>query len=133
MHSPLGGSILYLSSANKNRVSYGASYCDVVISSCVIYNRHSSLLKHSSTIYQTLQLEMAKRGASFNSSSDNNPKLARSDTTTTLADVSTGVTGIYTLTKPVRIEGLHWRAACYNGCSTCSRVCYVNTIDMVLL
>ena len=63
---------------------------------------------------------MAKRGASFNSSSDNNPKLARSDTTT-LADVSTGVTGIYTLTKPVRIEGLHWRAACYNGWSTCMR------------
>ena len=63
---------------------------------------------------------MAKRGASFNSSSDSNPKLARSDTTT-LADVSTGVTGIYTLNKPVRIEGLHWRAACYNGCSTCRR------------
>ena len=61
------------------------------------YNRHSSLLKHSSTIYQTLQLEMAKRGASFNSSSDSTPKLARSDTTT-LAGVSTGVTGIYTLT-----------------------------------
>ena len=84
------------------------------------YNRHSYLLKHSSTIYQTLQLEMAKRGASFDSSSDSNPNLARSDTTT-LADVSTGVTGIYTLTKPVRIEGLHWRAACYNGCSTCRR------------
>ena len=84
------------------------------------YNRHSSLLKHSSTIYQTLQLEMAKRGASFNSSSDSNPKLTKSDTTT-LADVSTGATGIYTLNKPVRIEGLHWRAACYNGCSTCRR------------
>ena len=63
---------------------------------------------------------MAKRGASFNSSSDSNPKLARSDTTT-LADVSTCVTGIYTLTKPVRIEGLHWRVACHNGCSTCRR------------
>ena len=31
------------------------------------------------------------------------------------------MTGIYTLNKPVRIEGLHWRAACYNGCSTCRR------------
>ena len=39
----------------------------------------------------------------------------------TLAAVSSGLTGIYTLTKHVRLHGVHWRAAWYKGCSTCRR------------
>ena len=39
----------------------------------------------------------------------------------TLAAVSSGETGVYTLTKPIRLQGLHWRAAFYKRCSTCSR------------
>ena len=64
------------------------------------------------------QLEMAKRGASFNSG-DFNMKSARSDTT--LDDVSTGLSGIYTLTDPVRLEGVYWRNPIYRGCSICRR------------
>ena len=62
---------------------------------------------------------MAKRGASMDSDEGKTKCVKSSDTT--LAGVSTGLNGIYTLTKPVRLVGLHWCAACYNGCSTCRR------------
>ena len=62
---------------------------------------------------------MAKRGASMDSDEGKTKCVKSCDTT--LASVSTGLNGIYTLTKPVRLVGLHWRAACYNGCSTCRR------------
>ena len=61
---------------------------------------------------------MAKRGASMDFD-EGKTKCVKSDIT--LAAVSTGLNGIYTLTNPVRLEGVHWRAACYNGCSTCRR------------
>ena len=47
-------------------------------------------------------------------------KFVKSDVT--LAAVSIGGTGVYTLTKPIQLQGLHWRAAFfYKGCSICSR------------
>ena len=64
------------------------------------------------------RLAMAKRGASFDSD-DFNAKSARSNTT--LADVSTGLSGIYILTDPVRLEGVYWRNPIYRGCSICRR------------
>ena len=60
---------------------------------------------------------MAKRAASMDSDEGKTKSVKISDPT--LANASTGLNGIYTLTKPVRLVGLHWRAACYNGCSTC--------------
>ena len=64
------------------------------------------------------RLAMAKRGASFDSD-DFNAKSARSNTR--LADVSTGLSGIYILTDPVRLEGVYWRNPIYRGCSICRR------------
>ena len=61
---------------------------------------------------------MAKRRASFNSD-DFNTKSARSNTT--LADVSTGLSGIYILTGPFRLEEVYWRNPIYRGCSICRR------------
>ena len=61
---------------------------------------------------------MAKRGASFDSG-DFNTKSARSNTT--LADVSTGLSGIYILKDPVRLEGVFWRNPIYRGCLICRR------------
>ena len=49
----------------------------------------------------------------------NTTKFVKSDVT--LAAVSSGGTGVYTLTKPIQLQGLHWRAAFYKGCSICSR------------
>ena len=61
---------------------------------------------------------MAKRSASFDYG-DINTKSARSNTT--LADVSTGLSGIYTLTDPVRLDGVYWRNPFYWVCSICRR------------
>ena len=61
---------------------------------------------------------MAKRGAPFDYG-DFNTKSARSNTT--LADVSTGLSGIYILTDHVHLKGVHWHNPIYRGCSICRR------------
>ena len=41
---------------------------------------------------------------------------------TSLDDVSFGFSGIFSLTKPVRIEAVHWRDnGCYRRCVQCRR------------
>ena len=46
-------------------------------------------------------------------------KFIRSDVS--LASVSSGVTGAYAITKPIRLQRVYWREAFYKGCSICSR------------
>ena len=46
-------------------------------------------------------------------------KFVRSDVS--LASVSSGVTGAYAITKPIRLQRVYWREAFYKGCSICSR------------
>ena len=56
---------------------------------------------------------MAKRGASSESDKVFKTKCSKSDTT--LDDVSSGLTGIFSLTGPVRIEGVHCLAMDVTG------------------
>ena len=67
---------------------------------------------------------MAKRGTSVESDEVFNTKCSKSDTT--LVDVSSGLCGIFSLTDPVRIVGVHWSDdGCYWGCVEYR--CKVNT------
>ena len=77
----------------------------------------NSILTHLSSINRHTTCS-GKRGASFNSG-DFNTKSARSEKT--LDDASTGLSGIYTLTDPVRLEGVYWCNPIYRGCSICRR------------
>ena len=43
-------------------------------------------------------------------------KFVRSD----VSLASSGVTGAYAITKPIRLQRVYWREAFYKGCSICS-------------
>ena len=63
---------------------------------------------------------MAKRGASIESDEVFKTKCSKSDTT--LDDVISCLSGILSLTDPVRIEGVHWSDhGWYRGCDECRR------------
>ena len=54
---------------------------------------------------------MAKRGASMSFDENKTTKFVRSDVS--LASVSSGVTGAYAITKPIRLQRVYWREAFY--------------------
>ena len=63
---------------------------------------------------------IAKGGHSIKYDEVFKTKCSKSDTI--LDDVSRGLSGIFSLTDPVRIEGVHWSdPGCYRGCVECRR------------
>ena len=58
---------------------------------------------------------MSKRSSEINSTSKK-PKLE-----TDLVDVSTRMSGSYTVTDYVTVNAVSWRTCCYKGCLQCSR------------